>query len=103
MNTIKLTLLVLSALVLAALLTWSITLWYGGRPGETPVAAVASPPRPAVMAVKTKKKDGGKNAFQKGAGLVKLGEVRKRRVSRLQEPGEALGGGKAALLEADAK
>ncbi|OGS32595.1 MAG: hypothetical protein A2218_01780 [Elusimicrobia bacterium RIFOXYA2_FULL_53_38] len=103
MKTIKLRVFVLSALALAALAAWFIAFRHGGRPDANPVAAVVSPPRPAVMIVKTKKKAGGKNASQKGTGLVKVGEVRKRRVSKLQEPGEALGGGNAALVEAGAK
>jgi hypothetical protein len=94
MKTTKLIVLVLSALALAALSAWFFTSRYGGRPDAAPAVVVTAPTQPAIAALKPKKLSGR---------LVKRVELLKRRVSRLQEPGEALGGGKAARLEADAK
>jgi len=98
MNMTKLAALVLSALALAALLTWFFASRYGVRPDAAPAAVVDAPIQPAIEAVKPEKPAG-----KKGARTMKRPVLRKRRVSRLQEPGEALGGGKAAHSEAEAK
>lgn len=101
MNKIKLGMLVLAALALGALLTlfflkrevylpWAVP----ARPAGTQV----SPARPAIAPVKAEKKTVEKSAagpsLSKAAAVpVKPVKKRKKRISRLQEPGEALGGG----------
>ncbi len=98
MSTSKLIAIVLSALAFAALVAWFVAVRYKGPPGAAPAAVVDVFAQPASEAVKPEKRAG-----KKSAGSTKRAVLRKRRVSRLQEPGEALGGGKAAGFEADTK
>jgi len=97
MSTTKIIAIVLSALALAALAAWFVAARYKGSPAAAPAAVVGVPTQPAIEAVKPEKRAGKKSAVS-----IKPAALRKRRVSRLQEPGEALGGGRAAGLEADA-
>ena len=100
MNKIKLGLLVLAALALAALLT----LFFSKREAYLPWVMPALPARtlvlpakPAVQPVNGKKTVSAHTAAGRAGGAIKAPakpvKKRKKRVSRLQEPGEALGGG----------
>ena len=98
MNKIKLKALVRAALVLASALALFFLARYRGRPGAGPAAV--PPAEPAAAVVKAKKPVRRKAAVKvnaspavKGAVTEKPGGRRKKRVSKLQEPGEALGGG----------
>lgn len=105
MKPAKLKALVFAALVLACLLILFFAYRYCGRSGAgsaAPPAAEVSPAKPAVRAVIVKKNIRGKIAAKKGEGFKKPGGRRKPRVSRLREPGEALGGGKETRHKADA-
>lgn len=96
MNKIKLTMLVLAAMALAALLT----LFFSKREVYLPWTVPALPAGPAPAPIKAEKRAAEKNAAGRNKGVIKALEApvqpvkkRKKRVSRLQEPGEALGGG----------
>ncbi len=106
MKIIKLSVLVLVELALVVLLTLFIIHRFTGRPAACPAAPpapVVLPAKPAVAAVKAKKKVRKKIVVQVNDVPIEPKRRHKKRISRLQEPGEALGGGKAARLEADAK
>ena len=106
MKIVKLSLLVLIELALVVYLTLFFTHRYTGRPvisPAAPAAPVVLPAKPAVAAVKAKKKARKKIAVQVNDAPKEPQRRHKKRISRLQEPGEALGGGKAARREADAK
>ena len=97
MNRIKLALLVLAALIIAALLT----LIFSKREVYIPWAmpkTIVLPAKPAIAPAKAEKRAVDKSAA--GPALSKAAAVpgkpvkkRKKRISKLQEPGEALGGG----------
>ncbi len=101
MNKIKLGLMVLAALIIAALLTLFFSKRDVYSPWTLPAAPagnIVEPARPAVEPVREKKKSPEQSAA--GPGLIKAvpappkpGKKRKKRVSLLREPGEALGGG----------
>lgn len=83
-----------TALALAALLTLLMTLAHyrgglGGSPTPSPVSIVA-PPKPAVVAVKTKKKA---RRLIVATRIDTPAELEKPRGIRLRDKGEAMGGG----------
>ena len=91
--------LVLAGLALAALLTLLLAPREGGRYGESPPAPDGSfigPPGPSAAEIAAESKAREAAAAQaalKKAEAAKLGKRRKKRVSRLREPGDAMGGG----------
>ncbi|MDD5209155.1 MAG: hypothetical protein PHV36_07195 [Elusimicrobiales bacterium] len=101
MDRIKFGLMVLAALIIAALLTlffqkrdvylrWTLP--------AAPAGNIAEPAMPAVEPVKEKKRvlkqsAAGPGLSKAAAAAGKPGKKRKKRVSPLREPGEALGGG----------
>jgi len=103
MNKIKLSILVLAALALAALLTLFFTkreVYLPWTVPALPAKILISPARPDSAPVKVEKKAVEQSAAGRNMGVIKEPKApgkpvkkRKRRVSRLQEPGEALGGG----------
>lgn len=103
MNKIKLSMLVLAALALAALLTLLFSKRDVYLPWTVPAMPArirVSPARPAVAPVKAEKRAAEQSAAGQDKGALKAPvapanpeKKRKKRISRLQEPGEALGGG----------
>ncbi len=96
MKTIKLKELALAAGVFAFMLTLFFLSRVAGRPAAVPEISG----RAATVIDKEENNDIGKNAAKTGAGLRKKSkgtekpvQRRKKRVSSLQEPGEAFGGG----------
>ncbi|OGR59677.1 MAG: hypothetical protein A2X34_02365 [Elusimicrobia bacterium GWC2_51_8] len=90
MKIIRLITLALAMLALAAAWTLSFAPWYKGRPGVNSAASAppgVPPAKPAAAAVKVKP-----NAAKKSMGIKESARKRKKRVSILREPGEALGG-----------
>lgn len=95
--------LALAALALAALVLLFFVIRDGGRPGEYPAApepAAVLPAEPAAAAVKVKpihrkRNQAGKAVSSKKTAVVpvKREKRRKKRDSRLREPGDAMGGG----------
>ena len=103
MNKLKLGLLVLAALALAALLTLFFLKREAYLPWVMPAAPagpMVPPAKPASQPVKEKMTVREQSAAGQAGGVIKApgapgkpGKKRRKRVSRLQEPGEALGGG----------
>lgn len=91
--------LVLAALALAAALTLLLAPREGRRYGRTPPApddAFVGPPGPSAADIAAERKvraDAAAAAALKAAEAAKQGQRRKKRVSRLREPGDAMGGG----------
>ena len=102
MNKIKLSLLVLAALALAALLTLAFSKREVYLPWVMPAApsgTMVPPAKPAVKPVNGKKTVSAHTAAGRTGGAIKApaapgkpGKKRRKRVSQLREPGEALGG-----------
>lgn len=101
MNKIKLSILVLAAMALAALLTLFFSKREVSLPWTVPAppAGILVPPaRPATTPVKAEKRAVEQNAAapalsKAAAAPANPVKKRKKRISKLQEPGEALGGG----------
>ena len=108
MNKKRLFALVLAALVLAALLILLLASREGRRYGETPPApdnTFVGPPLPSAADLEAERKVRMRNAAAKAerlrkaeAAAVKPVKRRKKRVSRLREPGDAMGGGVRLIL-----
>lgn len=99
MNKIKLGMLVLAALGLAALLTLFFLKREVYLPWVMP-KTIVMPARPAAAPVKAEPRAREQSVSKQAPAVIKApgapgkpGKKRKKRVSRLQEPGEALGGG----------
>lgn len=99
MNKKRLFLLVLAALALAAALTLLLAPREGSRYGRSPPApddTFVGPPRPSAADLAAEEKvraDAAAAAALKKAEAAEMGKRRKKRVSRLREPGDAMGGG----------
>jgi len=90
-------------LVLAVLLKLFFVSHYGGKYGATPVISGVSQVKPAAPVVRIKAKARGMDAAKTVVSIEKLMKRRAKRVSRLREPGEAMGGGRDKQLESVVK
>ena len=95
MNRKRLLILALAALAFAAALTLLLAPREGGRYGRSPAAPDGSfvgPPGPSAADIAAERQAREAAALKK-AEAAKMGKRRKKRVSRLREPGDAMGGG----------
>ena len=106
MNLMKFGILILAVLMFAILATLFVAHRYNGGSSAAQVAQAApvvSPVIPEAAPVKVKKKVRAVITAQTPVIVNEPAAPKKKRISRLQEPGEALGGGRRARREVEAQ